>query len=58
MSVSERQYLQAEQAGETARQSGKKRDQSPLYAMGEDGELLREAWRNGWDAENERRAKR
>lgn len=55
MTVTSQQYSQAENAGESARRAGKKRDQSPLYAMGEDGETLREAWRNGWDREDERR---
>lgn len=57
MTVTHQQYSQAENAGESARRAHKKRDQSPLYAMGEDGETLREAWRNGWDREDERRRK-
>lgn len=58
MTVTRKQYEQAEQAGESARRAGKKRDQSPLYGMGDDGESLREAWRNGWDREDARRVRR
>lgn len=58
MSVSREQYEQAVIAGESARRAHKKRERSPLYAMGEDGEPLREAWRNGWDREDERRKAR
>lgn len=49
------QYEQAVAAGEAARRAGKKRDQSPLYAMGEVGKTLREAWQRGWDRADEDR---
>jgi ribosome modulation factor len=54
--MNQQQYEQARLAGYRARQAGKKRDDSPKYGMGEDGYLLREAWRNGFDeADAERR---
>ncbi|GAB2620003.1 hypothetical protein [Novilysobacter erysipheiresistens] len=58
MTATRQQWEQARAAGVSARQNGKKRDQSPLYAMGRDGETLREAWQMGWDDEDARRAKR
>lgn len=51
------EYERAKQADTSARQAGRPVSACPLYAMGKDGELLREAWRAGWDEENERRAK-
>lgn len=52
------QYEQAQQAGCYARQAGRKLDACPLFAMGKDGDLLREAWRQGWQDEDARRAGR
>ncbi|MFA1289953.1 MULTISPECIES: hypothetical protein [Xanthomonas] len=49
------QYEQAKDTGRRARQAGKKREQSPMYGMGQEGQLLRDAWREGWDAEEESR---
>ncbi|CAD7379589.1 DNA-directed RNA polymerase subunit K/omega [Xanthomonas arboricola] len=54
--MNQQQYENARLAGHRARQASKKRDDSPKYAMGEEGALLREAWREGWDeADAERR---
>jgi hypothetical protein len=54
--MNKQQYENALLAGYRARQASKKREDSPKYAMGEDGYLLREAWRHGWDeADAERR---
>ncbi|WLA18102.1 hypothetical protein NDK37_12425 [Xanthomonas citri pv. glycines] len=53
--MNQHQYEQAVDTGRRARQAGKKRDQSPMYGMGKDGQLQRDAWREGWDAENESR---
>lgn len=54
---SKKQWEQARLAGMSARQNGRAR-KPPLYAMGRDGEILREAWESGWDEENDKRAKR
>ncbi|MEQ8034281.1 hypothetical protein [Xanthomonas campestris] len=54
--MNQHQYEQAVDTGRRARQAGKKREQSPMYGMGDDGRLQREAWREGWDeADAERR---
>jgi hypothetical protein len=55
---SKQQWEQARLAGQSARQNGRKRDQGPLYAMGRDGEILREAWQIGWDEADSERARR
>lgn len=47
----------ARMAGVSARQSGRKRESCPLFAMGRDGELQRDAWYDGWDDEDARRRK-
>lgn len=51
--MNQRQYRQAVDAGEAARRAGRDR-KSPMYAMGRDGELLREAWYQGYDDEDAR----
>lgn len=58
MRPSRQAWDRARQAGESARRSGKKRHEGPMYAMGEEGRLLREAWLIGWDDEDERRRAR
>ncbi len=55
--MNQHQYENARLAGHRARQASKKRDDSPKYAMGEEGALLREAWREGWDEADEERRK-
>ncbi|MEE7545746.1 hypothetical protein HF319_00640 [Xanthomonas sp. Kuri4-1] len=55
--MNQQQYERARLAGYYARQAGKKRDDSPRFAMGEDGALLREAFRDGWDEADEERRK-
>jgi len=50
-------YQRAIEAGANARRAGRKRESCPLYAMGRDGELFREAWYQGWDDEDARRRK-
>lgn len=54
MSVTEKQWRQAVDAGESARRAGRPRGSCPMYGMGEDGQTLREAWYLGWDRQNER----
>jgi len=54
--MTKQQHEQARLAGEMARRAGRGRDKCPLYAMGADGQKLREAWYAGWDAANEERA--
>ncbi len=52
-------YEQAVDAGESARRAGRKRESCPLYGMGEESEILREAWYSGYDRQDERqRAKK
>ncbi|MBN8262405.1 MAG: hypothetical protein J0L59_08780 [Xanthomonadales bacterium] len=46
------QYHRAEDAGRAARRAGRGRDTCPLYGMGRDEALLREAWWNGYDAQD------
>ncbi|WP_372174383.1 hypothetical protein [Xanthomonas axonopodis] len=53
--MNQHQYEQAVDTGRRARQAGKKRDQLPQYGSGKDGELLRDACQEGWDAEEESR---
>lgn len=55
--MNHQQYQQAIESGAKARRSGKKRESCPLYAMGREGELYREAWYQGWDDEDARRRK-
>ncbi|MCD0280487.1 hypothetical protein JWH04_16375 [Xanthomonas melonis] len=55
--MNQHQYEQAVDTGRRARQAGKKREQSPMYGMGDDGQLQRDAWREGWDAEDQERRK-
>ncbi|QTK36126.1 hypothetical protein [Xanthomonas citri] len=49
------EYEKAVDTGRRARQAGKKREQLPQYGSGKDGELLRDACQEGWDAEEESR---
>lgn len=44
---------QAYQAGRWAREAGRSPASCPMYAMGDEGMRLREAWRKGW-AEQDR----
>lgn len=56
MSINEREWRQAEERGIAARQAGRPVSACPAYGFGRKADLQREAWTNGWDAENERRA--
>ena len=47
---------QAYQSGRWAREVGRPPSSCPMYAMGDDGMKLREAWRKGWtDQDQEER---
>ena len=54
MRPTERQWRQAEEAGESARRAGRPRTSCPLYGHGEYGELMREAWCIGHDRQDAR----
>jgi len=56
--MNQQRYEQAVEAGRRARQAGKGRETGPLYEMGDAGQRLRDAWRSGWDAEDQERRKR
>lgn len=56
--MTQQEYEQTFEAGRRARQAGKSRDAGPMYAMVMDGQVKREAWRDGWDAEDQQRSKR
>lgn len=43
------QYEQARLAGQAARSAGRPRDAGPIFALGAEGAMLREVWREGWD---------
>lgn len=43
------QYEQARLAGQSARSAGRGRDSGPVYALGAEGAMFREAWRSGWE---------
>lgn len=49
------QYEQAQQAGMYARQAGRSITACPRYGTTTDAQLLREAWRQGWQDEDDRR---
>lgn len=53
--TTKREWEQAKLAGMFARQSGRPITRCPMYGMGREGELLREAWRQGWRDEDDRR---
>ncbi len=55
--MNQQQFEQAKLAGMYARQNSRPVTACPRYAMGRDGELLREAWRTGWQDEDDRRRK-
>lgn len=48
---------QAYQAGRWAREANRPPSSCPMYAMGDDRMLLREAWRKGW-ADQDREEKK
>lgn len=43
------EYEQAKVAGRSARNAGRSRDTCPIYALGAEGAMLREAWQSSWD---------
>lgn len=47
--MDKQQYEQAKVAGQSARNAGRPRDTCPIYALGADGAMLREAWQTAWD---------
>lgn len=49
MTTFDRELAAAHEAGRHMRDAHKDRAAVPLYAMGEDGLLLRKRWRDGWD---------
>lgn len=54
MRPTERQWKQAEEAGESARRAARPRTACPMFGMGEYGELMREAWYIGFDRQDAR----
>lgn len=48
--MTKQQYEQARLAGRQARESGRGMYDGPKYAMGAEGAMLREAWRDGWQS--------
>lgn len=57
MTVTRRQYLQAEEAGASARRAGKPRTACPDFGSGRDAATLAEAWQRGWDRVDRERAR-
>lgn len=55
MSISEREWRQAEERGIAARQAGRPITARPEYGFGDKARLQREARANGWEAEDARR---
>jgi ribosome modulation factor len=55
MSISEREWRQAEERGTAARQAGRPITACPEYGAGRKAELQREAWQNGWKDADARR---
>lgn len=47
--MNRQQYEQAKEAGRSARSEGRRRDSCPVYALGAEGAMLREAWQSEWD---------
>lgn len=45
-------YEQARIAGQCARAAGRPRDSGPRYALGVEGAMLSEVWREGWDSKD------
>jgi len=56
MTVTERQYRQAENDGAAARRAGKPRT-APHYGWSGDAETLREAWECSWDRVDRERSR-
>lgn len=57
MSITEKQYRSAQMAGAAARRSGKPITACPYYGDNDDGETLREAFREAWQNEDKERRK-
>ena len=57
MTVSRRQYMQAEEAGASARRAGKPITACPDFGSGRDAATLAEAWHMGWKRVDRERAR-
>lgn len=55
--MTQKEYQQAKQAGMYARQAGRPITVCPRYGITRDAGVLREAWKQGWTDEDERRRK-
>ncbi len=58
MSITEREYRQAQERGRAARAAGKPLTSLPDYGSGRRARLLQEAAEDAWRDEDARRAKR
>lgn len=58
MSITERQYRQAQDRGRAARAACKPITSLPDYGSGQNARLLREAAEDAWREEDQRRARR
>lgn len=56
--MNEKEYRQAQQAGMFARQSGRKLDACQRYGITPEARTLRDAWRQGWEREDEARKRK
>jgi hypothetical protein len=45
----------ARYAGQQAREHGREIKTCPMYALGEEGRLLRKAWEDGWNKGGQRK---
>ena len=50
--TTKQKYEQARLAGQYARAACRPRDSGPRYALGAEGALLSEVWREGWDSKD------
>lgn len=56
--MTKREYEQAKLAGASARQAGRPRTSCPMYALGQQGQQLRDVWQQAWDDEDAARKRK